>query len=590
MASLSRLLSLLAVAAGASAADCPLAGPGFPAPRNLSSSSLLSNATAQFEQLLASSLGAPQTNETAWTFALFSSKENKTLYEKYYTPPGVQVGVPAVDKDSVFRIASISKVFAVWTFLKEIGDERFNDPITKYVPELANLTYHNLENGTVYDDLEHVRWEDVTLGQLASQAAGIQRDDTQSDLAFTNSGQISDLGFPVLNPGEKPSCGIPGINAPCTRNESLTYLLRQHPIFPAAHSPAYSNMGFELLAYAQEAITGVPVGTAINTNLFGALGMSHSSYDKAPSTGGVIPGENATLVGWDSDLGPANPSGSIYSSTADMVRAGQAILQSATMSPARTRRWLKPVIQTGHLSSAVGAPWEIRYLNLEKGRRTTQLYTKQGDLGNYHAALVLAPEHDLGWVVLTAGVPGTTQAGGVREKLMNAGGDVFLPAAEQQARDEATQNFVGKFADAATNSSVAVVSDGGPGLLVTSLVSRGVPIVGPDSRLKAMFNAGEFARLYPSQLRRTETRRGASSGGSSSPTTYDSKLGFRATFFNATEDGKVQDPCLMAWTALGAPLYGQVSLDDWVFHMGEDGRATGLEVRMLRLKMERAAS
>lgn len=73
----------------------------------------------------------------------------------------------------------------------------------------------------------------------------------------------------------------------------------------------------------------------------------------------------------------------------------------------------------------------------------------------------------------------------------------------------------------------------------------------------------------------------------SRPGTYDSRLGFRTTYFDATQPGEIQDPCLTAWTALGAPLYGQVALDDWVFEMREDGQAEALDVRLLRLNMKR---
>ena len=164
------VLGLMASSLGALGAECILAGPGFPSPCHLSKSSHQTYATSEFEALLVQNDLLP--DGTAWAVALFSSKENKTLYEKYYTPP-VDVGVKKVDQNSVFRIASISKLFTVWSFLKEVGDERFNDPVTWYIPELANLSRMN---DTVYDDLDQVRWDEVTLGQLASSAAGIPRD------------------------------------------------------------------------------------------------------------------------------------------------------------------------------------------------------------------------------------------------------------------------------------------------------------------------------------------------------------------------------------------------------------------------------
>ncbi|KAI0401665.1 beta-lactamase/transpeptidase-like protein [Xylaria palmicola] len=554
--------------------ECALAGPEFPSPSYLSNSPLLARAIAQFEK----SLSGVQRNDTVWAVALFSSKENKTLYEHFYTPP-IDVGVPEVNRDSIFRIGSVSKVFSVWSFLKEVGDEHFNDPITKYVPELANLTCNKGVNSQgLYNDIDHVRWDEVTLGELASHAAGIPRDPTMNDLAAESSPiQTQALGFPALENPEVPVCGIPGVNRICTRSELFSYLLKQHPLYPTAYSPAYSNVAYTLLGYAQQAITGTLVSDAVTNNIFRALHMDNSSFQDTPTHGGVIPGGKASDVGWDQDLGPTSPSGSVYSSASDMVKAGQAILQSTLMSPARTRRWLKPLMQTGYLSTAVGAPWEIRYL-IGPNQRVSQLYTKQGDVGTYHAALVLSPEHDLGWVVLAAGTA-TSGAHTVRETLMNSFGDLFLPMAGRQARKEAESNFAGSFVDKATNSSVTIQA-GPSGLLVTSLISHDVQVVGSESPLVQIYGVGQSARLYPSNLK-------ATSISEHGPGTYVSRLGFRATYFNATQPGKVQDPCLSTWTALGAPLYGQVALDDWVFEMSEDGQAEVLEVRLLRLRMER---
>ena len=622
------VLFVLVTRAVATSLTCPLAGPGFPSPSLLSNCSALCETTAKFEKL--SQNNSVQGNDTAWTVALFSSKEDKTLYEYYYTPP-INTGLATVDRNSIFRIGSVTKVFSVWSFLIEVGDEEFHTPITKYVPELANLTSpKGINQQEVYNDIDCVRWHEVTLGQLASHAAGIPRDRelsrlqsahtielanenvalaTYNDLgAEYDSAQAAALGFPVLGKTQVPTCGAPGVNRTCTRSgtrtqprsnvaatkrsllkatskkftdnfpELLSYLVKQNPVYPSAQSPAYSNVAYALLGYAQEAITGTSLGVAITKNIIKTLGMTHTIYEDTPSSGGVILGD-PTTVGWDEKLGPVSPAGSIYSSTSDMIKAGQAMLQSTLLSPAQTRRWLKPFTQTGYLSTAVGAPWEIRYLTLSDDR-ISQLYTKQGDEGNYHAALILSPDHDLGWVVLTAGAPGA-DAASVRDTLLNSFGDLFLPMAEQQAAAEAKTNFAGTFLDESTNSSAIIeVGPDGPGLLVKSLISRGVQVVGPESPLIQVYGAGQYARLYPSNLRATSLTNDGDG-------TYDSRLGFRATFFNATEPGKVEDPCLYAWTALGAPTYGQVALDDWVFEMGEDGQAKFLDVRLLRVKMER---
>lgn len=45
---------------------------------------------------------------------------------------------------------------------------------------------------------------------------------TQSDLsASLVPEQASALGFPTLNASEVPTCGVPGVTAPCSRNGAL---------------------------------------------------------------------------------------------------------------------------------------------------------------------------------------------------------------------------------------------------------------------------------------------------------------------------------------------------------------------------------
>ncbi|KAI0390670.1 beta-lactamase/transpeptidase-like protein [Xylariaceae sp. FL0594] len=617
-------LFLLSLALGTEAMsspsnECVLAGPAYPSPSELSKSPLLTDAIANFESTFIKNkqLGL-EASDTAWTISVFSSKENKVLFEWYYTPP-IDVGVSKVDQHSVFRIASISKVFSVWSFLIEVGFERFNDPITRYVPELRNVASSACRSSRaggrkgeeVYNDLDHVLWDEVTLGQLASHAAGVPRDPSGNDLAGQlSTDQAAALGLPPLNRSEIPVCGVSGFNRACTREEALSYILTQHPLYPTAHSPAYSNYGFALLSYAQEAITGVPLADSMGRNIFQALGMRNTSFSTPPPSGGVVPGGSESAVQWTTDLGATNPAGSIYSSTADMVKAGQAILRSTLLSRGATRQWLQPQIQTGVLSTAVGAPWEIRYIDTaplpNNEPRVTQVPTKQGDLGAYHSALVLSPEHSIGFVILAAGSAATD----IRTKLMDSLGDVFLPLAERQAREEARTNFAGKYVDDATNTSVTIRLDpsSGAGLAVENLVSRGVQVIGPESPLARLFGGvGESARLYPSNLKAVSLRAGkkekkkgkhgypggacagaGAGGGEGGEDVYESKVGFRATYFNATQANELEDPCLSAWTALGAPTYGQVALDDWVFSMREeDGRAESLEVRMLRLRMER---
>lgn len=145
----------------------------FPAPQLVKGDPKL---TAVFDDLgskiqrAATSDSAPWiTNITSFSMAVTSASE--TLWTSSHTAPilGTYKDSPAIDvtDQTYFRIASISKVFTVLAALIQQKDGKWSlkDPITKWVPELRNLT-----------DADAVVWEKITLESLASQLSGIVRE------------------------------------------------------------------------------------------------------------------------------------------------------------------------------------------------------------------------------------------------------------------------------------------------------------------------------------------------------------------------------------------------------------------------------
>ena len=240
------------VAFAASFNPCPLLGPVYPAPTSLPSSpiiqSALSNLTDALNTFVAtgnSSNGPyPPANITTWSIGMFSTSDNTPdpFWQWHYTDPTVAnstAGVHKADIDSVYRIGSISKLFTVYSLLIEAGDGYWQEPVTKYVPELAAIAQGDPKEGV--EDVTRIRWEDITLGDLANQLASLPRDCKSSDApalrfaivasssAWTNifstvSAEIEtqlpsnvnpvDVGFPPLNASETPQCSL---NAACNR-------------------------------------------------------------------------------------------------------------------------------------------------------------------------------------------------------------------------------------------------------------------------------------------------------------------------------------------------------------------------------------
>lgn len=163
---------------------CPIPGPRFPRPKGFadddSIQAAINDTTAAFDELIATgnSTFGTISNTTSFSIALFTSNDPLNMshpffFEYHYTAPtlkGNQLGTSKLDANSIFRISTVTHVFTVWMFLIEAGEAYWVDPITKYVPELAN----HKGDAPVASGL--FSWEDVSLGDLAGHLSGIPRD------------------------------------------------------------------------------------------------------------------------------------------------------------------------------------------------------------------------------------------------------------------------------------------------------------------------------------------------------------------------------------------------------------------------------
>ena len=158
---------------------CPLLGPVFPVPTGLSTNGQFQAAMKSFDTALNATLetgisnnGEGPFNATTFSIGMFSASENDLIYQRHYTGPSVrnsETGTQQVDAGSIYRLGSVSKLLTVYLFLILEGDDWFNDPITKYIPELAVAATSNFTspNGIT------PKWNEITVGQLASHMGGL---------------------------------------------------------------------------------------------------------------------------------------------------------------------------------------------------------------------------------------------------------------------------------------------------------------------------------------------------------------------------------------------------------------------------------
>ncbi|KAE8378493.1 beta-lactamase/transpeptidase-like protein [Aspergillus bertholletiae] len=549
---------------------CPIQGPAFPAPKDVTSSASFAQVKDQLLSTLDKAVHASDTaevsgvgpNSISFSLQVFGARNDQPLLEYYHTAPPIQnstVGVREVDADTVFRIGSVSKLWTVLMLLIEKGDASFSDPVTKYVPELRDATKELRDNATMRDDeIDQLRWDEVTIGELASHMTGIIREYASADIAALSSSPPE--GFPALPKFDIPQCGT---KAACTRSEFFDGILRSHPILHTSSTPIYSNPSFQILGYALETMTNQTYKSLLQRDLIKPLGLSRSSYDKPDDDTAIIPGP-ATSSFYGVDAGGETAAGGLYSSAKDMSTIGRAILNSTLLPPSLTRRWMKPRAHTSSLEVSVGAPWEIASLT---SPRTIDLYTKQGDLGMYSSMLALSPEHDIGFTILAAGESTTQAISLITDLTINS----LIPALEDTAREEAKTQFAGEYSSA--NASIKIATDDQPGLKVTEWANDSVDIMQLLGARLGLQSASHLSvRLYPSGL------------------TASGRVGFRAVFQDTSEGDSGIGPVTRActtWSSVDSIIYGNVGMDEFVFGMDGSGKAVSVSPRALRVELLR---
>lgn len=408
------------------------------------------------------------------------------LQYHYASPETVNAvnGTNDVDGDSIYRIASVTKLFTVFAGLLSMTDEQWDTPLAEVFPQLAQYSSENPgEDNPIYT----IQWDKVTVWALANHlagfpAGGIPGLDTLSEVAATGdpNALVTALGFPPADFSQLGPCWTSQDPLSCSAEDYIQEVNSLSPNYLPWSNPSYSNPGYIMLGIAISTITGQPMDTLYNEKIFQPLDMPSSN--STPPTSEDEVGRSVVVgdvTGWFTPGGITTASGGLFSTINDLNKFGIGILNSTIYPADLTRKWMKPTTFTASLSYAVGAPWEIvRYVSPTTGK-VTDLYTKLGDSGFYGGDLILIPEYNAGISFLNGGADPIRSSAAL--VVVDQVAEAVLPALEAQAAAEATRNFVGTYAstDPALNYSVTVafnestVEGSVSGLSLTGWISNG---------------------------------------------------------------------------------------------------------------------
>ncbi|KAK3695993.1 hypothetical protein LTR37_018211 [Vermiconidia calcicola] len=543
---------------------CPLLGQQYPPPVQLTAEPKFQAAAKSLNAVLDKSVKQSPYNETSFSVGMFSTDDDQLIYQYHYTSAAVRnssTGTKAVDADSIYRIGSISKLLTVYMFLISEGDRKWDVPIVEYLPQLREFSEQSWNPMTP-------DWQDITLGDLAGQMAGLARDYGLADLAPAANGAVPlpaslKNTFPNITEEEIPTCGLLTPSGQFT--QYLQGVANESPIFSAAYTPVYSNQAFALLGLALQNITGIALETLFNDSIVKPLNLEGTFYTvpEEVTDNALIPGD-PVAVGWTNEFGPFSPAGGFFSSTKDAARIGRAMLSSELLPKTQTDRWMKPTSFVEDFAQGVGRPWEIYRIKVNGA--SVDVYTKGGDWGVYHTLFALIPTFNVGFTVFTAPDFGVTES--IREAVPAFLTDSILPVLDEIAEDQATAKFAGHYASSEANSSMTVsTTSSRPGLMVTQWINNGVDLLG----LLEMVFPNMSYRIVPNQLYSGD------------------KIGF-TSFYQAAvppDDEGIWLFTCPGWFGVDGLTFGNIPLGQMVFDVGEGGKAGSVELRGMRVTLER---
>jgi CubicO group peptidase (beta-lactamase class C family) len=103
-------------------------------------------------------------NASTNSFSVKVTSKEETLVSFHHTADNLnKTGVGKVTSSSIYRVASVTKIFTVLALLLQ-ENLNLDDPASKYVPELAKIDHY----------------KDITLRMLASQLGGVPREGGKS--------------------------------------------------------------------------------------------------------------------------------------------------------------------------------------------------------------------------------------------------------------------------------------------------------------------------------------------------------------------------------------------------------------------------
>ena len=376
-------------------------------------------------------------------------KDGEVVFAKGYGEADVEANKSVVADETLFRIASTTKLFTATAVMQLVEEEKVD------LDRDVNAYLDDVEIPDTYPG------QPVTLRHLLTHTAGFEESFTGS-LARTEDDMI-----PL---GEYLSGNTPA------------------RVRPPGEATSYSNYGMSLAGHVVEEVSETPYDRYLEENVFDTLGMESTTSAQPPAPAL----EERLATGYDvGGAGPVAgsfeyiddaPAGSASTTSADMARFmishlnngsynGTRILEADTAQEMREKQFVNaPGLQDG-----MGLGFSEQTIN---GERTIQ---HAGNLIRFHALLTLIPERDVGVFVAYNSYG---QGGDFAEyELTDAFFDRFYPEEKQPAPLRPSAADVAENAERFAGSYRITRSNGSGFEKVSTLMTGARVAANPDGSL-----------------------------------------------------------------------------------------------------------
>ncbi len=291
---------------------------------------------------------------------------SNVLHEGYYGIANLEHGV-SVKAETVFEIASVTKLFTAQAILRLIQDERIklDDPVSAYVHDLP------------------AAWQPVTIRHCLAHQSGIPN--------YTSVERYWQ------------------ITRDAKSHAQILDLVHDLPIsFPAGTRHSYDNTGFYLLGMLIEAVTGQPYGAYLDTIIFQPLGMTHTlanDYDR------IVPNRAQGYVYGKGDGSLHNKrfydtsntfsAGILLSTVRDLLTWAKALHSDAILNAASRDLWWTPHLSQTKNERETGYPYTLTLGWFIVDDPVAQFYGHNGGIEGFASAFLHFPATDISAVVLT---------------------------------------------------------------------------------------------------------------------------------------------------------------------------------------------